>query len=116
MTIQNFEQITAFGKANFEALAATGAAAAKGSETLVNAYVAWAKQSVSLAQTAVKTLSAVKTPVEFQAAATNLTKSHLEAAQSEGRKLQELATKLVTDSLAPLNARVTALSGLLKAA
>jgi len=116
MTIQNFEQIAAFGKANIAALVESCTVAAKSSENLVNAYVALARKSVSLAEATVKTLTAVKSPDEFRSVVTSLTKSNLETAQVEGRKLQELVTVAVTDSLAPLNARVKAASGLLKAA
>ena len=116
MTIKNFEQIAAFGKANVDALVESCTVAAKGSKTLINAYVALARQSVSLAESTVKALSTVKSPTEFRDVVTGLTKSNLETAQLEGRKLQELVTVVVTDSLAPLGARVKAASSLMKAA
>jgi len=116
MTVKNFEEIAAFGKANVDAFVKSGTVVVEGAKTLTNAYVALANQSVAQAQAAVKSLTAVKTPVEFQTVVTSLTKANFEAAQAEGAKLQGLVKTVVTDSLAPLTARIEAVSSLFKAA
>jgi phasin family protein len=116
MTTQNFDQIAAFGKDNVEALVKSGTLAVKGIEELTKVYSTLANQSIEQTTSAVKALSVAKNPVEFQGIYTSLAKSNLESFVSESRKMQELTSSLVTSSLAPLTARVQALSGLFKAA
>ncbi len=116
MSAQNFEQIVAFGKDNIEALVKSGTVATKGIEELAKVYSTLANQSVEQTASAVKALSAAKSPTEFQSIYTTLAKSSLESFVVESRKIQELANSIVTSSFAPLNARVQAFSGIFKAA
>ena len=116
MATQNFEQIVAFGKDNVDAFVKSGTLAVKGIEELAKAYAALANQSIEQTVSAVKALSAAKTPTEFQTIYADLAKSSMETLVAESRKLQELTNSVVTSSTAPLNARVQAVSGLFKAA
>jgi len=116
MNTQNFEQIVSFGKDNVEALIKSSTLAVKGLEELTKAYTVLANQSVEQTSSAVKALTSAKNPTEFQSIYTNLAKSNLEAFVAEGRKLQELANSIVTASIAPINARVQAMTSLFKAA
>jgi phasin family protein len=116
MTTQNFEQIVSFGKDNVEALVKSGSVAAKGIEELTKVYSTLANQSIEKTSSAVKALTAAKSPTEFQSIYVNLAKSNFESFVSESRKIQELANTIVTSSFAPLNARVQALSGAFKPA
>ncbi len=116
MTTQNFDQIVAFGKENVDAFVKSGTLAVKGLEELSKAYTALANQSIEQTSVAVKALTAAKNPGEFQAIYANLAKSNLESFVAEGRKLQELTNNVLTSSMAPLNARVQALTSLFKAA
>lgn len=116
MSVQNFDQIVSFGKDNVEALVKSGSLAIKGLEDLTKAYTTLANQSIEQTSVAVKALSSAKTPTEFQTVYSDLAKTGFESFFAESRKIQELANSVVTSSIAPLNARVQALSGFFKAA
>ena len=111
-TTQNFDNIVTFGKENVDALVQSGTVAAKGMEELAKSYAALANKSIEQTTSAVKALTAAKSPTEFQSIYSNLLKSTMDSFVSESRKLQELFSSVVTDSAAPINARVQALSGL----
>jgi phasin family protein len=116
MTTQNFDQIVSFGKDNVDALVKSSTVAVKGLEDLAKVYATLANQSIEQTSSAVKALSAAKTPAEFQSIYNGLVKTNFETFIAESRKLQELTSSIVTNSFAPLNDRVKALSGLFKAA
>ena len=116
MNNQSFDQIVAFGKENTDAIVKCSSLAVKGLEELTKAYTTFANQSIEQTVAAVKALSAVKSPTEFQSVYSNLAKSNLESLVAEGRKIQELANTIVTTSVAPLNARIQAVAGTFKAA
>ena len=116
MTNQNFDQIVSFGKENVEAVIKSSTVAIKGMEELTKAYTVLANQSIEQTQSAVKALTSAKSPTEFQSIYSNLAKANMEAFVAEGRKLQELANSILTSSVAPISARVQAVSGLFKVA
>ena len=116
MTNQTFDQIIAFGKENTDAFVKSSSLAVKGIEELTKAYTALANQSIEQTVAAVKALSAAKTPAEFQTVYSNLAKTNLENLVAESRKIQELASSIVTNSVAPINARIQAVSSTFKAA
>jgi len=111
----NVDQLVSFGKDNVEALVKSSTLAVKGLEELSKIYSALANQSVEKTSAAVKALASTKTPAEFQSVYNDLAKNSFEQFLSETRKIQELTNSIVTDSVAPLNARVQALQGLYKA-
>ncbi len=115
MTAQNFDEIVSFGKDNVEALVKSGTVAVKGLEELTKVYSSLASHSIEQTSSAVKALTTAKNPAEFQAIYSGLAKSNFEAFISEGRKIQELTGTIVTSSLAPLGARVQAITGAFKA-
>lgn len=108
----NFEQLATFGKENAEALVKSGTAAVKGFEALAKLYSTLANQTIEQTSSAVKALSTAKTPAEFQSVYANLAKQSFESFVADSHKVQELAGSVVTESLAPLNARAQALGGL----
>lgn len=114
--IANVEQITAFGKDNVEALVKSTTLAVKGLEELAKAYSSLANSSIEQTSTAIQALSGAKNPTEFTSIYNNVAKTNFEAFVAESRKIQELANGIVTSSFAPLNARIQALSGLVKGA
>jgi len=116
MTINNVEQIVSFGKDNVEALVKSSTLAVKGLEELAKVYTTLANQSIAQTSDAVKALSSVKNPNDFQSVYSGLAKSNFDQFVAESKKIQELANAIVTESFGPLNARVQALQGLFKAA
>ncbi len=115
-TTQSLDQFVAFGKENVDAFVKSSSLAVKGIEELTKAYTTLANQQIEQTVSAVKALSAVKSPSEFQAVYSNLAKTSLETLVAEGRKLQELTSSVVTSSAAPINARIQAVAGSFKAA
>ena len=116
MTTKSIDNIVTFGKDNVDAFVQSGTVAVKGFEELAKTYAALANKSIEQTQSAVKALSGVKSPTEFQTVYSGLVKTSLESFVAEGRKLQELTTTIVNSSVAPINERVQALTSLFKAA
>lgn len=115
-TTQPFDQIVSFSKENTDALVKSSSLAIKGLEELTKAYTSFANQSIEHTMSAVKALTAVKSPTEFQTVYSGLAKTSLESLVAESRKIQELASSVVTSSVAPINARVQAVGSSFKAA
>jgi phasin family protein len=116
MSAQNFDQIIAFGKENVEAFVKSSTVAVKGLEELAKAYSSLANQSIEHTSAAVKALAGAKNPAEFQTIYSGLAKTSFETVVAESKKIQELTGSIVTNSFAPLNARIQAASGLFKTA
>ena len=116
MTVQTIDQFVAFGKENTDAFVKSSSLAVKGIEELTKAYTTLANQSIEQTVSAVKALTAVKSPTEFQTVYGTLAKTNIEYLVAEGRKIQELASSVVTSSVAPINARIQAVAGSFKAA
>ncbi|HIJ37639.1 MAG TPA: phasin family protein [Rhodospirillaceae bacterium] len=116
MTVKNFSDIAVISKDNVDALVKSGTAFFDGFKVLGAAYATLTKTSIDRASEAVKTLTTVKTVNELRDLSISLTKSNVELALVEGRKLQSLIKTVVEDSAAPLAARVKVATGLSKAA
>lgn len=115
-TTQSFDQIVSFGKENVDAFVKSSSLAVKGIEELTKAYTALANQQIEQTVAATKALTAIKSPTEFQTVYSTLAKTSLESLVAEGKKLQELTSTVVTNSAAPINARIQAVAGSFKAA
>jgi phasin family protein len=111
MTTQSIDQFVAFGKENVDAIVKSSSLAIKGIEDLTKAYTSIANQSIEQTVSAVKALTSVKSPTEFQTVYSTIAKTNLEYLVAEGRKIQELASSVVTSSAAPINARIQAVAG-----
>ena len=111
---QNFDAVVAFTKGNVDALVQSGSAVVTGAKTLADASMALVNQTVSQAQTTVQSVLAVKTPAELPRVVAGLHTSHVDSLVVESRKMFDLVQTVVTESVAPLSARVTAASGLFK--
>ncbi len=114
--INGYNELMSFGKDNVDALVKSSTLAAKGFEELAKVMQAYNTQQAEKLQDAIKTLSACKSPVDFQAAYTQLSKEQMDSLVSEGKKFAEIATTIVTTAIEPLNARVAAFQKLSKAA
>lgn len=100
--------INSQSKQNLEAVVASVTAATKGAETLGAQAIAYSKKSVEDGATAFKTLQGAKSVqdvVEFQTA---FAKQALEGYLAEVNKASAIVAASMKDSLAPLNARVSA--------
>jgi phasin family protein len=119
IAIGNFDQIVSISKGNVEALVQSSTATVKGIEELAKFYATVANQAVEQTSAAIKALSVVKTPQDFQSVVTDLAKHSFETFVSETRKAQELASSILTGTLAPITDRAQSMVSfvnLLKAA
>ena len=96
-----------FSKGNMEAAVEAGKIAAKGMEAMGQEFVAFAKQAAEDSQAAVKKLTTVKTPAEFFALHTELSKSAIDSMVKHGSKTTELSVKLANDSFQPISNRIS---------
>jgi len=107
-SLSALNDINAQSKQNLEAVVASVTAATKGAETLGAQAIAYSKKSVEDSTAAFKTLQSAKSiqdVIEFQ---TGFAKSALEGYLAELNKASATVAASMKDSLAPMNARVTA--------
>ena len=106
-TMKTARDMAAFGQGNLEAFATTGQIWAAGMQDLSKSLVASAKEQMDDAVAAVTSFAAAKSfndLLDLQAA---FARTSLDKAITETNKLADASTKLATDVLAPLTARVT---------
>lgn len=101
-------EMNAHSKKNLEALVASVTAATKGAEALGAQAMAFSKQSVEEQVAAAKQLATAKSVQEAVELQTAFAKSALEAYMAQVGKMTEVVSASVTESLKPLNERVTA--------
>jgi phasin family protein len=116
MKIDGFDKFVALGKDNADAFAKSSAATVKAIEEIAKHQQALAAKSAEKFDAAVKALLAVKNPADLAELQSNLARDAIESTISEGRTLAELTTTAITAALAPFNAHVAALQGLVKTA
>jgi phasin family protein len=105
-----------FSRGNVEAIVESAKIAAKGAEVIGSELAAFAKQSVEDTTVAAKRYAAVKTPAEFLALQTELSRSALDTMVKQGAKTSELTVKLANDAFAPISNRIALAVSKLKAA
>jgi len=101
------DEFSTFAKGNFEALIASGQAAAKGFETLSKAATDFSKKSAENFNDSWKTLSAVKSPKDMFEVQSASLKSQYDAIIAEGSKFSEVALKVFSDVFEPISSRVS---------
>jgi phasin family protein len=110
------EELTDITKGNVEAIVASSRAAAKGAETLLQSAGDYSRRSFEQASSAVKTLTAAKTPVEFFQLQNDFAKSHFDQFVAEASKFSENFVKLTGDVVQPLSSRFAVAADKIKAA
>ena len=114
--INNTKDFLAFGKANFEAITASGTTWAAGVQALTKQFAGSAMASYEESIALAKALSAAKSVKE----AIELQNTHLAAsiarALAESKSIADASIKLTQQAMVPLTARVDMAAGSLKKA
>lgn len=105
--MKGYEDLTAFGKDNFDALVKANALFAKGLEDFGREVLTIAQAHMEEATMLAKAMLHAKTLNEVVEMHTKLTKSSIEKLVAESSMLSELGMKLTNEAMAPINARVT---------
>jgi len=96
-------------KKNLEAVVASVTAATKGAETLGASAMAFSKKAMEDQVAAAKTLSTAKSVQEVIEYQTTFAKTAFEGYVAEMKKMAELVSASMKDSMTPINERVTAM-------
>ncbi len=107
--------LNAHSKKNLEAVMASVTAATKGAESLGAEAMAYSKKSMEDHVAAAKTLAGAKSVQEAMEYQTSFAKTAFEGYVAEMKKMAELASTSVKESLSPINERVTAMVELVQA-
>jgi phasin family protein len=115
--INNTRDFLAFGKANFEAITASGKIWVAGVQDLTRQFADTAMASYAESLALAKALSAVKSLKEVADLQSTLGVASISRAAADSKTLADASVKLAEQALAPLNARVAvAIDSLKKAA
>lgn len=106
-TKKKFEKLhqdaTAAGKENFQAFVESGNILARGAESYFKAYAAWAQTAAERNTQAFKSLLSCKTLNEFTEVQNVVAQQNLDDFLSGMADLSELAVKVTTEALEPIN-------------
>jgi len=100
------EEATELTKGNVEALVASGRAAAKGTEVILQDVASYGRKSFDSASSAVKSFAGAKTPNELFQLQSDYAKASFDAAVAEASKVSEAYVKLFSDVFEPLSGRI----------
>ena len=107
-------EVSAFGKENMEAWAASAAAAQKGFETLSARTVAFQKQAIENHVAATKSLMTSKSVQEFVEKQSEYARSFFDAYVTELTSASDLVAGVAKETLAPINERMSAVGTLMQ--
>ncbi len=114
---KGFDELTAFSKANIDAMVKANQIMAKGLEELSKEFVSLTKSSMETAAATTKAVFAAKTLKDVVELNKGYTKSSMEKFVADSTKLSEMSAKVASESFAPVTARMTvALEKVLKPA
>ncbi|MEE9433682.1 MAG: phasin family protein [Sphingorhabdus sp.] len=105
-----------FQKGNVEAMIEAGKIGAKGAQELGQTNFGYAKSNFSEAQSAVKEMTAVKSPTDFVKLQGDFAKKGLDIAVSQASKNTETMVKLFSDMFQPLSNRMAVATDMFKKA
>lgn len=113
-TFKGFDDLTAFGQANIDALIQTTAVFNKGVEEISREVASLARASIETGADAARATFAAKTVKDVMAVQTDFTKASLEKLLANWARFGELGVKLATETASPLTARATAVAALVE--
>jgi phasin family protein len=105
--MKSAEQMLAFGQGNMEAMVKASQIYATGFQDISKQFAASNKASLEEAVAFTKSLMGVKSVKEAVDLQTGFTKSSIEKAVSETKKLTDASVKLAEHTIAPITARIT---------
>jgi len=107
--LKSYEEYSAFGKENVDALVKSGTIAVKGAEDINKELVAFAQASFDKSVATGRALLSAKSINEVVDLQNAYAKQSFDSMVSEATKLQELSVKVANEAFAPLTARMNAL-------
>ncbi len=105
-----------FSRSNLEAMVESAKITAKGVEAMGSEMIAFTKAQAEVTTNAAKRYAAVKSPTEFLALNTELSKAALETMVKQGSKTTEMTVKLANDAFQPISNRIAIAISKLKSA
>jgi phasin family protein len=102
------EDLLDFGKANVEAVMATGQHLAHGLQHLTQSLITWSQDSLQKSLAASQALAGVSSVEDAVALSQKAAQQSLEDLLAEGNHLTSFTTKLLEEAFAPLQSRVKA--------
>ncbi len=102
---ENFDNISEFSKANYEALVASGNIAVKVARSANADFAKTAKKAVEKNIADAKTLFSAKTPAEFFELQSGIFKARYDEFMAETTRINEVTTATANDVVAPIKAR-----------
>jgi len=106
--LKGYEDIAAFHRDTVDALVLSSTIAAKGIEDLSRQAAAYARAALDDSLALGNALLKVRSPQEAVSLHSAFVKASLETAVTESARFQEQTVQLLSDTLAPINARVRA--------
>lgn len=106
--LKGYEDATAFGKGNVDAVIQSGTILARGAEELGKELVAFAQASFDKQLATSKAFFAARSIHELVDLQNALLKAQMDGLVAESTKLQAMSVKMTNEALAPLSARVDA--------
>jgi phasin family protein len=103
---QTFEEMTAFGQGNVEAMVESTRVAVKGVEAMAQARAAFAKQSFEATIATFKSMTEVRTPTDFFKLQGDYLRNSMDALVAETSRSTEATLKLVGEIAQPIQNRV----------
>ncbi|MFW2831293.1 phasin family protein [Sphingomonas sp. ID0503] len=101
-----FEDATELTRGNVEAFVASGRAAAKGTEAILQDVASYGRTSFETASAAFKSFAAAKSPSELLQLQSEYAKTSFDSAVAEASKVSEAYIKLVSDVFEPISGRI----------
>ena len=101
-----FEEASAFGKGNVEALVESSKIAAKGFETMGQDVAEYSRKQFQEATAAFKTLASVKSPTEFMKLQSDFMRSAFDSMVAETSRSTETVLKLAGEVVQPISNRM----------
>jgi len=105
-----------FNKANVEAMIEAGKIAAKGAQDMGKTNVEFAKKNFEEMQTAIKEITAIKSPTDFLKLQGEYARKSFDVAIAQTSKNTEAMVKLVSDMFQPISNRIAVTTDLFKKA
>jgi phasin family protein len=102
---KGLEDMVEFSKGNFEAVVASGRAAARGAQDIAKYSAEYGRKSIEEANATAKKFASVKSPTEFFALQSEVAKTNIDAMVGEASKFAEGYMKLMGEIMQPMQNR-----------
>ena len=113
--VKGYDEFTATGKDNVDAVVAASTAYTKGMEAIAGEWMNFSKTTLEQTMTNAKAVMGAKSLQEMMDLQTGFAKANFDGFVSQSAKVGEMAAKVTQDALEPINSRMTVAMGKLGA-